>query len=116
MSTERGRAAEGLAAAYLAQQGHAILDLNWRNRWCELDLVTRSPQGIHIVEVKYRRQTNYGAAAEYITQDKANRLRRGALAWVQAHHYDDSYQIDVLCLEGDLAKPTIEYLPNVIGD
>jgi uncharacterized protein (TIGR00252 family) len=116
MSTERGRTAEALAAGYLEGLGHAVLDRNWRNRWCELDIVSRSPQGIHIVEVKYRRRTNFGSAIDSITPDKSARLFRGALAWSQAHQYDGPIQIDVISLEGELDQPEIIYIPNVVGN
>lgn len=115
-TTERGRTAETLAAAYLEQRGYTILDRNWRNRWCELDIVARSPAGIHFVEVKYRHRADWGTGFEHITTDKANRLRRAALAWIQAHRYYGPYQIDVISALGDPASPAIELLSNAITD
>ncbi len=117
MSTaERGRTAEAIAATYLEQQGLTIVDRNWRNRWCELDLVARSPGGIHFVEVKYRRRTDWGTGFEHITYDKINRLRRAALAWNQAHGYAGAYQIDVISVAGELSAPQIDYAANAIND
>jgi uncharacterized protein (TIGR00252 family) len=111
--TATGRLAEAAAAQYLEQLGHTILARNWRNRWCELDLITRSPAGIHIVEVKYRRRTAWGTGFEYISRDKVLRLRRAAQAWTQAHRYTGPYQIDVISLSGELVQPTLDYLPNI---
>lgn len=116
MSVEIGRAAEEVAASYLERLGHCILDRNWRNRWCELDIVTRSAAGVHFVEVKYRHRTDYGTAIDYITPDKTIRLRRAALAWIQAHQYHGAYQIDVVSLEGNLQQAQPQYLPNAIID
>ena len=117
MSTvERGRTAETLAAAHLERLGFTILDRNWRNRWCELDLVARSPVGVHFVEVKYRRHTDWGTGFEHITPDKINRLRRAALAWNQAHNYHGAYQIDIISIAGELTAPQISYADNVIND
>jgi uncharacterized protein (TIGR00252 family) len=114
-TTARGRAAEDLAAAYLEVRGFTMLDRNWRNRWCELDLVARAPDSIHFIEVKYRRTTAYGYAAEYISGDKTARLMRAALAWCQAHRYDGPYQISAVTVEGTLSQPAINFLPNVIS-
>ncbi|HSX01795.1 MAG TPA: YraN family protein [Candidatus Saccharimonadia bacterium] len=116
MSVERGRAAEDLAAAYLEQRGLAIVDRNWRNRWCELDMVARGSHGIHFVEVKYRRRADWGTGFEHITRDKIQRLRRAAVAWNQAHRYVGGYQIDIISMVGELEAPAIEYLPNAIND
>jgi putative endonuclease len=115
-TTATGRAAEQLAADYLAARGFTVLDRNWRNRWCELDIVARlHGQTTHFVEVKYRRSTAYGYAAEYISADKLARLQRAALAWNQAHRYLGPYQIDVVTVEGALDHPRIVYLPNITG-
>jgi putative endonuclease len=113
--TERGRIAETHAANHLIRAGHEVIHRNWRNRWCELDLVTRHDGIIHFVEVKYRHDTRYGFAAEYVSRDKISRLIRAASAWNQAHRYDGQYQIDVVTVEGDLDAPIIEYLPNIVG-
>ena len=108
-----GRAAEQQAAEFLEAAGFTILNRNWRNRWCELDIVARKKSHIHFVEVKFRRNTSYGFAAEYITYDKSARLIRAALAWNQAHSYDGPYQIDVISVEG--ANNAITHLENVIS-
>ncbi len=112
--TAIGRAAEVLAADHLINRGYTILDRNWRNRWCEIDLVARRADRIHFVEVKYRRSSRYGAPAEYISYDKSNRLIRAAAAWTQAHGYAGPCQIDVMAVTGPLAGPVIEQLENVI--
>ncbi len=113
-TTERGRTAEDLAARHLESLGQTILSRNWRNRWCELDIVTKTSQAVHFVEVKYRRDVRYGYAAEYISRDKMQRLARAAAAWNQAHKYRGPYQIDVVAVEGELERPTMSYLPNVV--
>ena len=116
MSVARGRVAEDLAAVHLESSGYQIIDHNWRNRWCEIDIVARLNGVVCFVEVKYRRDTGYGFAAEYITRDKANRLRRAALAWCQAHAYNGSYQIDVIAVEGELENPSVTLTCNAITD
>ena len=112
-TTDRGRAAEAAAAAYLQRRGHQVLNYNWRNRWCELDLVTRSAAGVHFVEVKYRRRNDWGTGLEAVTPDKLRRLYRAASAWCQAHGYHDSYQLDVISVAGELDHLTFDYVTNV---
>jgi putative endonuclease len=75
--------------------------------------VARKNGQVHFVEVKFRSNTSYGFAAEYISYDKSARLIRAALAWNQAHRYDGPYQIDVIAVEG--AKNAITHLENVIS-
>ena len=114
-TTAIGRAAEAAAASYLEANGHIILDRNWRNRWCEIDLVTRNIDIVHFIEAKYRANTEYGFGFEYIGRDKTSRLLRAAAAWCQAHGYQGDYQIDVISATGSLSHPEIEYIPNAIS-
>jgi len=111
-----GRAAEQLAAEYLQARGITVLDRNWRNRWCELDIVARSSEMIRFVEVKYRRSAEYGAGYEYVTPAKLQRLARAALAWRQAHRHTGDYAIDVISITGPMSGPEILYLPNITAD
>lgn len=114
MSVEIGRQAETLATEYLLERSYRITNRNWRNRWCEIDIVAESDQGVHFIEVKYRRYNTFGTPAECITRDKAKRLRRAANAWCLYHHYQGAYQIDVISLEGDLSKPRISHIPSAV--
>lgn len=114
-TTATGRAAEQLASEHLEAAGFRILSRNWRNRWCEIDIVARRGAQIHIVEVKYRRSTAYGLASEYISHDKSLRLIRAAAAWCQANRHSGSYQIDVFTVEGALEHPTLEHLQDVLS-
>ncbi|HEY6736525.1 MAG TPA: YraN family protein [Candidatus Saccharimonadia bacterium] len=114
-TTATGRAAEQRAADYLVQRGFQILARNWRTRLCELDIVARRGAIVHIIEVKYRASTRWGAAAEYISYDKTRRLQRAALAWCQEHSHVGPVQIDVLTVEGRLDRPNIELLEAAIA-
>jgi Holliday junction resolvase-like predicted endonuclease len=113
--TSTGRLAETAASTHLQASGHIILDRNWRNRWCEIDIVTRHAGAVHFTEVKYRARPFWGTGFEYITRDKTARLQRAALAWCQAHGYHGPHQIDVASVSGDLAEPTIEVLENALS-
>ena len=114
--TETGRQAEAAASRYLQERGFTIKDHNWRNRWCEIDLVVQGAEAVHFVEVKYRRHTTYGAGYEYINRQKIGRMSRAAAAWCQAHQYAGAYQLDIMSLSGPLSSPEIEYLPNALMD
>ena len=89
----------------MQEHGFEIIAHNWRTRWCEIDIIARRHDIIHIVEVKYRARTNYGTAAEFVTYGKQERLIRAAASWVQQHRYNGPYQIDVVTVEGALDAP-----------
>lgn len=116
MSSNIGLQAEQIANAYLRENGFLILTQNWRSRWSEIDIIARLNLRIHFVEVKYRSRSDHGAGVDYVTQDKASRLRRAATAWVQHSGWAGPYQIDVISVAGSLDDPKVEYFPNAIQD
>jgi uncharacterized protein (TIGR00252 family) len=116
MTTSLGQQAETIAADYLRRQGFKIVDRNWRTRWCEVDLIAVSSAGIHFIEVKHRKRSDFGSGFDYITRSKQQRLRRAAAAWMAAHGDISSYQLDAVSVSGQLADPRVEYLANVVID
>ena len=80
----------------------------------EIDIIASSQNIIHIIEVKYRRSTVFGGGLDYISADKIGRLRRAAIMWATTTHYNSDFQIDIISVEGNLAKPIISIEQNVI--
>jgi putative endonuclease len=77
-TTATGQLAETAAAEYLTRQGYVIRDRNWRNRWCEIDIVAEKDGCLHFVEVKYRGHDSQGSGLEHITPAKLRRMRFAA--------------------------------------
>jgi putative endonuclease len=81
----RGRAAEALAARFLAARGLQVLALNFRCRGGELDLVCREGKHLVIVEVRQRSQAAFGGALASIDAGKQRRLRRATAYFLLLH-------------------------------
>lgn len=112
MSTLIGRQAEDLAAQYLSAKGHELLAQNWRNRWCEIDIVAKKARSIHFVEVKYRASSSHGSGLEYITPTKLKQMKYAALHWVSENQWEGDYQLDAIEVAGD--SGAIKFVENVI--
>lgn len=111
VSTELGRLAEQAAANYLEQLGFAITRRNWRTKWCEVDLVAEHRGEIHLIEVKYRRRTDYGDGFAAVTADKAARLRRASLAFGASNQ---PVLVDVVSVTGQPGGWEISLIENAI--
>lgn len=92
-TTDSGRNAESRAADYLKKHGWKILSKNWRNRWCEIDIVAKYNNCVYFVEVKYRSRNEWGDGFEAITPTKLKRLARAADAWVMLNNWSGEYQL-----------------------
>jgi putative endonuclease len=71
---ERGRAAEELAAAYLASQGLALLARNVRCKGGEIDLVCKDGATLVVVEVRQRARRDFGDALASVTPGKQRKI------------------------------------------
>jgi putative endonuclease len=81
-----GAYGERRAAAYLVNEaGMQVLDRNWRCADGELDIVARDADEIVFIEVKTRRDREFGPPAEAVGAAKRHRLRRLAAQWLAAH-------------------------------
>lgn len=80
-----GRDGEEAAARFLADQGWAILDRNWRSGPLELDLVCREGDTLVFVEVKTRAGNGLTSPSDAFTPAKRGRVIRAARAWLAAH-------------------------------
>jgi putative endonuclease len=100
-----GRDGEEVAVSYLRGKGFTILDRNWRCADGELDIVAVDPRHVFVaVEVKTRSGNRFGTPLEAVGRAKLRRLRRLAIAWLNAHGVRyDRVRVDVI---GILYEPT----------
>jgi putative endonuclease len=110
-----GRNGEQAAADHLESIGFRILDRNWRCTNGEIDIVAVDRHVFVVCEVKTRSGTRYGTPLEAISRAKLKRLRRLAVAWLNAHGIRfEEVRIDVVGLiyEGT-GGFTIEHIKGV---
>jgi putative endonuclease len=65
------------------------------------------------VEVRYRKNADFGGALESIDYRKQGKLRRTAEFYLQKHKRTESpCRFDILCLSGQLSNPDINWIKN----
>lgn len=95
-----GHDAEQQAAEYLATIGFAVISLNWRTRYCEIDIVAKRQKVMYFFEVKYRRTLDQGEGINYITSKKLDKMRFAAEMWVNQHNWKGEYQLSAISISG----------------
>jgi putative endonuclease len=81
-----GAYGERRAVAYLVHEaGMQVLDRNWRCADGEVDIVARDADAVVFIEVKTRRDREFGPPAEAVVAAKRLRLRRLAAQWLAEH-------------------------------
>ena len=110
-----GQITEQFAKQYLLSRGLSFIAENVRYKFGEIDLVMREQSHIIFVEVRYRRNSNYGGAVSSISIAKRNRLQKAAKAWLQ--RFDSRQRLicrfDLIALSGELDKIDCQWIKNI---
>jgi putative endonuclease len=69
-----GKQGEDLAVKELQRRGYAILARRYRTRFGEIDIVAQDEATVVFVEVKARRSSRCGTAAEAVSRHKQRRI------------------------------------------
>ncbi len=102
MSNQLGAAYEARALQYLRRQRLTLVTCNYRCRRGEIDLIMRDPDGVLVfVEVRARRQRDFGGALESVTTRKRQRLVAAAEHYVATQTMEwPACRFDVIAFDG----------------
>lgn len=114
-----GRRGERLAAAYLCKQGYTILEMNFRSRYGELDIIAFTGETLVFVEVKARLNRRFGEPFEAVTAGKQARIRRMARSWLARPAsrsfrtgFDLRFDVISIVLDGGGSARSFEHLED----
>ena len=105
---------ERRAAEWLAGHGFRILHTNWRRGRYELDIVARSGEKVHFVEVKCRKTAGLTTPEEAITGAKFASLSKAAQAYIAIYGIDGEVQFDLVAVEHDGNNWEVRYIPEAM--
>lgn len=100
-----GHEAEKVAAEYVESEGYRVKELNWKTRYCEIDIVAEKDKCVYFIEVKYRERSVWGGGLDYITPQKIKQMSFAAEMWVTDHGWPGDYQLAAIELGG--LPPTV---------
>ncbi len=112
MSTDSvsGADAEKLARTHLETQGLSLITANFASRFGEIDLVMRDRSAIVFVEVRYRKNQNFGAAHATVDRRKQKKLILAAQWFLQNKRWHNkAARFDVVGITPNRSSGELEY-------
>lgn len=95
-----GTKAEQKAVDFLITKGLTLIDRHVTSRYGEIDILMRDGETIVAVEVKARRNANFGRAIEAMTNNKLQRLADALHDILEKRGWSqEPYRIDVITIE-----------------
>lgn len=94
-----GKSSESAAANYLRGQGYKILELNYKNKLGEIDIIAKEDRAVCFIEVKSRSQTAFGLPQEAVNKHKQHKISQCALSYLKERQlFEQSSRFDVLSI------------------
>lgn len=110
-----GSYGESLAKQYLLDQGYRVLEVNFRNKLGEIDLIAQDGKTICFVEVKTRQSLEQGQPYEAINSWKIRKLSQMATFYLKHkfHSLEILSRFDVISIVQDKdGSPKIQHIKN----
>ena len=106
---------EEVAADYLRNKGYTILERNWHSKHRDIDIIAHNSESIVFVEVKTRRNTNYGSPDMAVNYKKQKNLLYAINHYIKYRHIDIPVQFDIITVVGPLgdSNPIITHFENI---
>ena len=109
---EFGAKGEDLACEYLKKNGYQIIDRNVHfSKLCEIDIIAKFKNKTVFVEVKTRKNENFGSPFEAVTTTKLQNIKTGVFSYVSQNNIKN-FQIDVIAITLE-PKTKTEHLKNI---
>lgn len=113
----RGQVVEEASEQYLLQHGLQAIARNFSSRGGEIDLVMRDGETLVFVEVRFRKNDNFGTPAESITVSKKRKLLQTAQLYLLAHPIwrNKPCRFDVIAARPGASGLQFEWIQNAFG-
>ena len=96
LANELGAAGERAAQRYLLSRRIRILEVNWRDPLCEIDIIASDGRHLLIVEVKSRMEYTATTPLDAINVAKAHQMMLGGMRYAQRLNIDLPIRYDVV--------------------
>lgn len=107
-----GRFGEDWARRFLERKDYVILDVNWRARNKEIDIIAQDGNTIVFVEVKTRSSKKWGSPSNAVTKKKQEFLIEAADEFLKQKEIDKDARFDVLAVVNINGNVSVDHIIN----
>ena len=98
----KGIEGEALAKRYYENQGCEILEMNYRYKRAEVDMIVlKNEQILIFVEVKNRSRSDFGEPETFVSEAQQERIKAAAEDYVFGINWQKDLRFDILCVDAN---------------
>ncbi len=98
---QSGKDGESKAVAYLKKKGWEIVVQNYRFKRGELDIIGLDKGTLVFVEVKFRKNNNFGFPEDFVDSNKISMVRKTAMNYLVAKNWQKDIRFDIVSITGE---------------
>lgn len=111
-TSESGKRGEAIASKFLRKKGYEILEMNYRYKRAEIDLIAFFDSTLIFVEVKLRKNAHFGYPEEFVTKTKAELVKSAAENYIFEKDWHKDIRFDIISIEKSALKEEIVHLED----
>ncbi|WP_218059227.1 YraN family protein [Gilliamella sp. wkB178] len=95
---------ENIACQFLINQGLILIEQNSHYRIGEIDLIMQDKKCLVFIEVRYRKNANFGPAEMTVTPNKQSKIKQAAQSWMLSKNLNieaTEFRFDVFAITGE---------------
>ena len=109
LTIDIGKKHEDEAVRYLENLNYKIMEQNFKVLPIgEIDIIAKDKDTIVFVEVKYRKNKNFGTPAEFVRKSKQKKVIKTALCYIKQNKIKADIRFDVI----SICQTEIEHIKN----
>ncbi len=111
-----GSLGEKAACRFLKKNQYKILGRNYRKPYGEIDIIAQHGDTVSFVEVKTRKNEQFGLQCEAVTYTKRRKLIQTAYTYIEENKIDANYSFDIIEVYHDEGKiKSVRHIKNAFG-
>ena len=115
---EFGEQLENFAQATLKKSGCKIVETNYLCKLGEIDIIIKDQNTLAFVEVRYRKNANFGGALESVDYKKQQKIIKAAQLYLIQKKQSNAIacRFDVFAIEGPLNRLDYQWIKNAFSE
>lgn len=109
LHNEIGKIGEEIALKFLKNLGYEVLELNWRFKKLEIDIIAKDGDTLVVVEVKTRKSDAFGAPDVFVDRKKQRFLIKAINEYVNQKQFDNEIRFDIISILYDNNQEKVEH-------
>ncbi len=111
-SQNLGEKGEKEARNFLEKEGYLILEMNWRFKKLEVDIIAKKNDELIIVEVKARSTDVFGEPEMFVSKKKQKNLIKAANEYILLIDFNGETRFDIVSILQNNENLVVKHIPG----